>query len=148
MYSGVCVIEEQCFHDTGKHALISQQYGSVHRVAFSAPRHITLPCLTVMTKDNLPHHAHIIATCAIRTNPYDRLGASTHKVHGRRGSAKAPYADLPPRDITDADLQFLSDYTGERDLAALRQHVLTFGTPSRLRHVVCAQTTVRAYCGL
>ena len=40
------------------------------------------------------------------------------------GAAKAPYADLPPRDITDADLQFLSDYTGERDLAALRQHVL------------------------
>lgn len=40
------------------------------------------------------------------------------------GAPKAPYADLPPRDITDADLQFLSDYTGERDLAALRQHVL------------------------
>lgn len=40
------------------------------------------------------------------------------------GAPKAPYADLPPRDITDADLQFLSDYTGERNLDALRQHVL------------------------
>ena len=40
------------------------------------------------------------------------------------GPPKAPYADVPPRDLTDADLQFLSDYTGERDFAALRQHVL------------------------
>ncbi|KAK9837326.1 hypothetical protein WJX81_006410 [Elliptochloris bilobata] len=37
---------------------------------------------------------------------------------------KAPYADLPPRDITNEELQFLSDYTGEHDLVALRKHVL------------------------
>jgi len=37
---------------------------------------------------------------------------------------RAPYADDPPREITDEDLSFLSDYTGERDLAVLRRHVL------------------------
>ncbi len=36
----------------------------------------------------------------------------------------APYASGPPRDISDEELQFLSNYTGERDLVALRQHVL------------------------
>lgn len=37
---------------------------------------------------------------------------------------RAPYADDPPREITDEDLSFLSEYTGERDLAVLRTHVL------------------------
>ena len=36
----------------------------------------------------------------------------------------APYADDAPRELTDEELSFLSEYTGERDLAALRQHVL------------------------
>ena len=61
------------------------------------------------------------------------------------GAPKAPYADLPPRDITDADLQFLSDYTGERDLAALRQHV-----PGRLARRQGSGTLSghRLLCGL
>ena len=36
----------------------------------------------------------------------------------------APYASEPPRDISDEELRFLSNYTGEHDLATLRQHVL------------------------
>ena len=43
---------------------------------------------------------------------------------GSEAVRRAPYADDAPRELTDADLSFLSDYTGERDLAALRQHVL------------------------
>ena len=38
---------------------------------------------------------------------------------------RAPYADDAPRELTDEELSFLSDYTGERDLPALRQHVLS-----------------------
>ncbi len=37
---------------------------------------------------------------------------------------RAPYANGPPRNISDEELQFLSNYTGERDLVALRRHVL------------------------
>lgn len=43
---------------------------------------------------------------------------------GSEAVRRAPYADDAPRELTDDDLNFLSDYTGERDLAALRQHVL------------------------
>lgn len=43
---------------------------------------------------------------------------------GSEAVRRAPYADDAPRELTDVDLSFLSDYTGERDLAALRQHVL------------------------
>ena len=46
------------------------------------------------------------------------------------GEAKphADYADDPPRELSDDYLQFLADYTGQRDLAALRQHVLKVWT--------------------
>ena len=44
---------------------------------------------------------------------------------GSEAVHRAPYADDAPRELTDEELSFLSDYTGERDLPALRQHVLS-----------------------
>ena len=64
------------------------------------------------------------------------------------GAPKAPYADLPPRDITDTDLHFLSDYTGERDLAALRQHVLDVwhAVKAKARCLCCVGFSRSAVC--
>ena len=61
------------------------------------------------------------------------------------GEAKPAFADLPPRDLTDADLQFLSDYTGERDFPALRQHVLDVwhAAKAQARCLCCG-----GFCGL
>lgn len=40
-------------------------------------------------------------------------------------SQKYPYATSEqPNDLTDEDLQFLSIYTGQKDLGALREHVI------------------------
>ena len=44
---------------------------------------------------------------------------------GSEAIPRAPYADDAPRELTDEELSFLSDYTGERDLPALRQRVLS-----------------------
>ena len=55
---------------------------------------------------------------------YVKMRESKKRLGLPQAPPRAPYADDPPREITDEDLSFLSDYTGERDLAVLRRHVL------------------------
>lgn len=64
---------------------------------------------------------------------------------GSEAVHRAPYADDAPRELTDEELSFLSDYTGERDLPALRQHVLSVWHDVKAkarRLALCAQAFV------
>ena len=63
---------------------------------------------------------------------------------GSEAAHRAPYADDAPRELSDEELSFLSGYTDERDLPALRQHVLSVwhDVKAKARLAPCAHAFV------